>query len=72
MTIKDTLEKLILVNDYWQKTEPEKGAPSWSEACYFLGGLKAYEITGKKEYLDAVIKWCEKNDFKTGHYREYD
>jgi len=72
MTKQETLNKLMLVNDYWMRTEPEKEEPTWSVSCYFMGNLMAYECTGRQEYLDSVLKWCRNNEYKISHYRNYE
>ena len=68
MTIKECIDKIILVNDYWLKENPQELAPGWSVACYFMGCVEAYKVTGKKEYLEAAIAWGEKNGWKTDRY----
>ena len=68
MTIKETIDKIILVNDKWLKEKPQMMSLDWTVACYFMGCMEAYKATGKKEYLDAVIEWAEHNHWETDHY----
>ena len=71
MTINETLEHLIKVNDRFLKEEPLKTQQRWNTACYFRGCLEAYKITGKKEYLDTVVEWCENNNWSARLSVEY-
>ena len=59
--IKALAEK---VNDYWIGQNPDVGDCAWERATYFLGNVAAYEILGKKEYLDYALKWAEKNNWE--------
>lgn len=56
--IKSLAEK---VNDYWIKKHPGSGDCAWERGAYFLGCMAAYDILGKKEYLDYALKWAEDN-----------
>ncbi|MBQ7793941.1 MAG: glycoside hydrolase family 88 protein [Clostridia bacterium] len=63
MNVKQALDKLILVNDRYLKNKPEEMGSGWDVATYFMGCMEAYKLTGKKEYIDTVLKWCELNEW---------
>ena len=57
-------QTLVLVNDYWQRQNPEPGWAFWEYAAYHTGNMEAYAVTGKQTYLDYSTRWGEKNQWK--------
>lgn len=51
------------INDNWQKVLPEAGDCGWERAAYMLGNMAAYEMTGKKEYVDYALNWAKANNW---------
>ncbi len=51
------------VNDYWIAQNPAAGNCDWERGAYFLGDMAAYEITGKKAYLDYAEEWAKRNNW---------
>lgn len=65
MNVNEILNKMVLVNDrYIKDNNPEEMNSGWDVATYFMGCMEAYKLTGKKEYIDTVLKWCENNEWK--------
>jgi len=56
-----TVEMIHKVNAYWQKKNRAECRGFWDNAAYFTGNQAAYELTGKKEYLDYSIRFAEHN-----------
>ena len=54
---------IIRVNDRWQEDHPDPGRAFWDNAAYHTGNMAAYQITGKKEYLEYSIRWAERNQW---------
>ena len=56
-----TVEMIHKVNAYWQEKHRAECRCFWDNAAYFTGNQAAYELTGKKEYLDYSIRFAEHN-----------
>ena len=56
-----TVEMIHKVNAYWQEKHRAECRGFWDNAAYFTGNQAAYELTGKKEYLDYSIRFAEHN-----------
>ncbi len=56
-----TVEMIHKVNAYWQEKNRAECRGFWDNAAYFTGNQAAYELTGKKEYLDYSIRFAEHN-----------
>ncbi|MBQ8737348.1 MAG: glycoside hydrolase family 88 protein [Bacteroidaceae bacterium] len=59
----DVLDIIVMVNDYWQKNNPNHGNWFWNRAVYHVGNMEAYRTTGISKYLDFSTAWAEKNDW---------
>ena len=58
----DVLDIIVMVNDYWQKNNPNHGNWFWNRAVYHVGNMEAYRTTGISKYLDFSTAWAEEND----------
>lgn len=58
---QQTVEMIHKVNAYWQEKHRAECRGFWDNAAYFTGNQAAYELTGKKEYLDYSIRFAEHN-----------
>lgn len=61
---QETVTLIEKVNDYWQSHNKAECRGFWDNAAYFTGNLAAYELTGKKEYLDYSLRWANYNKWK--------
>lgn len=50
------------VNNY-RLNKPQIGDCNWECACYFLGVIPAYKLTGDEKYLAYAAKWAQENDW---------
>lgn len=58
------LQRLVELNDQWQKANTPLTDSSIDNATYMLGNLELYRLTGKPEYYDYVDRWCRHNKWK--------
>ena len=52
------------VNDYWIGRHPAVGDCAWERGTYMLGNIAAYELTGRKSYLDYALLWADANGWR--------
>lgn len=62
--IKEVLNAIRKVNDYWQEQHPNPGNAFWNRAAYHTGNMAAYRATGDKKYLNYSLNWARINDWK--------
>ncbi len=60
----EVMHALRLVNDHWQKNNPEPGWAFWEHAAYYVGNMEAYRVTGDSAYLAYTEAWAEHNQWK--------
>lgn len=59
----EVIQALRLVNDYWQKNNPQPGWAFWDHAAYYVGNMEAYKVTGDPAYLAYSEAWAEHNQW---------
>ena len=59
--VKDVMDIIYQVNDYWQSTHPRHGRAFWDNAAYHTGNMEAYFLTQKTEYMNYSLAWAEHN-----------
>lgn len=62
--VKDVMDIIYKVNDYWQSTHPQHGRAFWDNAAYHTGNMEVYFLTQKTEYMDYSLAWAEYNQWK--------
>lgn len=62
--VKDVMDIIYQVNDYWQSTHPRHGRAFWDNAAYHTGNMEAYFLTQKTEYMNYSLAWAEHNQWK--------
>ena len=65
-------EMIVKVNDYWQSHNKAECRGFWDNAAYFTGNMEAYELTGKKDYLDYSVRWAEYNHWMGATETDHD
>lgn len=58
------LQKLVELNDQWQKENSPLTDSSIDNATYMLGNIELYRLTGNPDYYDYVDRWCRHNNWK--------
>ncbi len=60
------IKKAMIKAAQWQLANPKHELYDWTNGAFYAGISAAYRTTGNKEYLDAMIKMGEANQWKPG------
>src|SRR3954469_2009997 len=63
---KQTIKERMIQVANWQLAHPNHELYQWHNAAFFAGIFAAYETTGSKDLLSAMIDMGEKNQWKPG------
>lgn len=58
------LQKLVALNDQWQRENTPLTDAGTDNAIYMLGNLELYRLTGNPAYYDYADRWCRHNKWK--------
>lgn len=62
--VKEVIDIIHKVNNYWQANNPEHGDAFWHRAAYHTGNMAVYEVTGNETYRAYSEAWAEHNEWK--------
>ncbi len=60
------IKKAMIKAAQWQLANPKHELYDWTNGAFYAGISAAYKTTGNKEYLEAMIKMGEANQWKPG------